>query len=113
MVLLSSDFHQTLPVIRRSTAADEIIACLKSSILWRYVKKLQQTTNMRVASLNDLSIEDFSKQLLTIGNSCVPVDESSGLIPFPRNICNFVSSKMSSSTKCSRTSSITTKIPNG
>ena len=93
MILLSGDFRQTLPVIPRSTAADEINACLKSSNLWRYVKKLQLTTNMRVALLNDTSAEDFSEQLLTIGNGRVPVDKSSGLISFPQNFCNFVSSK--------------------
>ncbi|CAB3244972.1 unnamed protein product [Arctia plantaginis] len=93
MILLSGDCRQTLPVISRSTAADEINACLKSSNLWRYVKKLQLTTNMRVALLNDTSAEDFSEQLLTIGNGQVPVDESSGLISFPNNFCNFVSSK--------------------
>ncbi|KAF2885970.1 hypothetical protein ILUMI_20203, partial [Ignelater luminosus] len=93
MILLSGDFRQTLPVIPRSTAADEINACLKSSNLWRYVKKLQLTTNMRVALLNNTSAEDFSEQLLTIGNGRVPVDESSGLISFPQNFCNFVSSK--------------------
>ncbi|XP_054091728.1 uncharacterized protein LOC128923495 [Zeugodacus cucurbitae] len=93
MILLSGDFRQILPVIPRSTAADEINACLKSSNLWRYVKKLQLTTNMRVTLLNDTSAEDFSEQLLTIGNGQVPVDESSGLISFPNNFCNFVSSK--------------------
>ncbi|CAB3255838.1 unnamed protein product [Arctia plantaginis] len=84
MILLSGDFRQTLPVIPRSTAADEINACLKSSNLWRYY---------RVALLNDTSAQDFSEQLLTIGNGQVPVDESSGLISFPNNFCNFVSSK--------------------
>ncbi|XP_037922921.1 uncharacterized protein LOC119659081 [Hermetia illucens] len=88
MILLFGDFRQTLPVTPRSTAADEINACLKSSNLWHYVKKLQLTTNIRVALLNDTSPGDFSEQLLTIGNSRVPVDESSGLI-----FCNFVSSK--------------------
>ena len=77
----------------RSTAADEINACLKASNLWRYVNKLQLSVNMRVALLNDLSADDFSKQLLNIGNGRVPVDESSGLISFPPNFCNFVSSK--------------------
>lgn len=93
MILLSGDFRQTLPVIPRSTAADEINACLKASNLWRFVKKLQLSVNMRVALLNDLSADDFSKQLLTIGNGRVPVDESSGLISFTPNFCNFVSSK--------------------
>lgn len=83
----------TASIIPRSTIADEINACLKSSNLWCYVKKLQLTTNMRVALLNDTSAEDFSEQLLTIGNFRVIVNESSGLISFPPNFCNFVSSK--------------------
>jgi len=33
IILLPCDFRQTLPVIPRSTAADEINACLKSSNL--------------------------------------------------------------------------------
>ncbi|XP_053949346.1 uncharacterized protein LOC128857621 [Anastrepha ludens] len=82
MILLFGDFRQT-----------QINAYLKASNLWRYVKKLQLSVNMRVALLNDLSADDFSKQLLTIGNGRVPVDESSGLISFPPNFCNFVSSK--------------------
>jgi len=49
VILLSGDFRQTLPVIPKSTAADELNACLKSSFLWRHVKKLKLTTNMRVA----------------------------------------------------------------
>ncbi|XP_069964154.1 uncharacterized protein [Bactrocera oleae] len=93
MILLSDDFRQTLPVIPRHAAAAEINACLKASNLWRYAKKLQLSVNMRVALLNDLSADDFSKQLLTIGNGPVPVDESSELISFPPNFCNFVSSK--------------------
>ena len=39
MILLSGNFRQTLPVIPRLTPVDEINACLKSSNLWRYVKK--------------------------------------------------------------------------
>ncbi|XP_037931573.1 ATP-dependent DNA helicase PIF1-like [Teleopsis dalmanni] len=93
MILLSGDFRQTLLVIPKSTAADELNACLKSSNLWRYVKKLQLVTNMRVALVNDTSAEEFSKQLLLIGNGRVTVEESSGLIAFPSNFCNFVSSK--------------------
>ncbi|GBP59680.1 hypothetical protein EVAR_39837_1 [Eumeta japonica] len=93
MILLSGDFRQTLPVIPRSTAADEINACLKSSNLWHNVKKFQLVANMRVTLLNNPSAEDFYKQLLTIGNGRVPVDKSSGLISFPPNFCHLVSSK--------------------
>ncbi|GFT73278.1 ATP-dependent DNA helicase [Trichonephila clavipes] len=38
LLVLSGDFRQTLPVIPRSTYADEINACLKSSPLWRNVE---------------------------------------------------------------------------
>lgn len=93
MILLAGDFRQTLPVIPRSTAADEINACLKSSNLWRYVKTLKLKTNMRVALQNDESAKVFSKQLLDIGNGKIPVDASTGLISFPPDFCQFTRSK--------------------
>ncbi|XP_044315200.1 ATP-dependent DNA helicase pfh1-like [Drosophila rhopaloa] len=93
LILLSGDFRQTLPVIPKSTAADEVIACLKSSSLWRYVKKFKLSTNMRVALQNDPSAAEFSRQLLALGNGEIPVDVSTGLISFPANFCEFTSSK--------------------
>lgn len=44
LILLSGDFRQTLPVISRSTPADELNACLKSSVLWRHLQKLIEAT---------------------------------------------------------------------
>ena len=44
LVVLAGDFRQTLPVIPKSTPADEINACLKSSFLWRNVKTLKLRT---------------------------------------------------------------------
>ncbi|XP_027836590.2 uncharacterized protein LOC114119284 [Aphis gossypii] len=93
MILLSGDFRQTLPVIPKSTAADEINACLKSSFLWRHVKKLKLNTNMRVALQNDPSAAEFSRQLLALGNGHIPIDVLTGLISFPANFCEFTSSK--------------------
>ncbi|GFY04185.1 ATP-dependent DNA helicase [Trichonephila clavipes] len=46
VVLLACDFEQTLPVIERSTAADEINACLKASYLWTKVEKLYLTIDI-------------------------------------------------------------------
>lgn len=112
IILLFDYFRQTLPVIPRATAADELNACLKSSNLWRYVKNLQLTTNMRAALLNDTSAEHFSEQLLTIGNGQVPVDESSGLISFPNNFCDFPHQKTNLSTTYFQTLFLTTKIIN-
>ncbi|KII66105.1 ATP-dependent DNA helicase pif1 [Thelohanellus kitauei] len=68
LTLLSGDSRQTLPVIPRLTAADELNACLKSSDLWRYFHKLSLQTNMRVEIQNDASSERFAKQLLDIRN---------------------------------------------
>ena len=93
LILLAGDFRQTLPVIPRSTPADEINACLKCSTLWRHVKTLKLTTNMRVQLQNDQPAETFSHQLLEIGNGKVPVDPASGRISLPNNFCNFVASK--------------------
>lgn len=61
LIVLSGDFRQTLPVAPRGTPADESNACLKSSILWRYVKKLTLETNMRVRVQNDESAGRFAK----------------------------------------------------
>ncbi|XP_026475834.1 uncharacterized protein LOC113381056 [Ctenocephalides felis] len=67
-LLLSADFRQTLPVIPRSTYADEINACLKQSFLWRSVEKLKLTINMRVRLEQGPSAQMFSEQLIDIGN---------------------------------------------
>lgn len=76
LILLAGDFRQTLPVIPRSTAADELNACLKASSLWRYVKTIRLTINVRVQLQNDPSAAVFSKQLLDIGNGIMPVDDT-------------------------------------
>ncbi|GFT79697.1 ATP-dependent DNA helicase [Trichonephila clavipes] len=66
LILLSGDFRQTLPIIPRSTLADELRACLKSSILWRHLQKLTLKTNMRVQLQRDASAGNFAKQLMDI-----------------------------------------------
>lgn len=93
LILLSGDFRQTLPVIARSTPADGINACLKSSTLWRHVHKLRLTTNMRVQIQNDISAARFAEQLLNIGNGKMVVDETTKCITFPQNFCTNAASK--------------------
>jgi len=93
LILLSGDFRQTLPVIPRSTPADEINACLKSSFMWRYVRKFTLNINMRVQLQNDQSADRFSKQLLEIGNGKVQIDNTNGLISLPNNFCTILQSK--------------------
>ncbi|XP_062525428.1 uncharacterized protein LOC134198655 [Bombyx mori] len=93
MILLAGDFRQILPVVPRSMPADELNACLKSSILWKYIKTLKLSINMRVELQEDQSGEVFSKQLLDIGNGIIAVNTSSGYITFPTNFWNFCESK--------------------
>lgn len=95
LLLLSGDFRQTLPVIPRSTYADEINACLKSSRLWRNVEKVQLTVNMRVQMLQDPSAETFSKQLLDIGDGKVAVHENTGCIKLQTDFCTIIDSQNS------------------
>ncbi|XP_049826254.1 uncharacterized protein LOC126266393 [Aethina tumida] len=93
MILLAGDFRQTLPVIPRSTPADELNACLKSSNLWKYVKVLHLSKNMRVELQNDQSGNIFSKQLIDIGNGNFPIDMLTGCINFPQSFYHLTQSK--------------------
>uniref|UniRef100_A0A0K8VHV1 ATP-dependent DNA helicase n=1 Tax=Bactrocera latifrons TaxID=174628 RepID=A0A0K8VHV1_BACLA len=89
LILLSGDFRQTLP---RSTPADEINACLKSSALWRFVKKIVNV-NMRVLLQDDSSAQQFSEQLLDIGNGKMQIDNTNGIITLPENFCTILQTK--------------------
>ncbi|KAL4149399.1 hypothetical protein QTP88_003358 [Uroleucon formosanum] len=93
MILLAGDFRQTLPVIPRLTPADELNACLKSSNLWKHVKVLHLSKNMRVELQNDQSGIIFSKQLIDIGNGKFPIDRLTGCINFPQSFCQLTRSK--------------------
>jgi hypothetical protein len=93
LILLSGDFRQTLPVIPRSTYADEINACLKSSTLWRNVHTLKLTENIRVRLQNDSSAERFAKQLLDIGEGKMQVDANTQSITLPNDFCQIKATK--------------------
>jgi hypothetical protein len=92
VIILAGDFRQTLPVIPRSTPADELNACLKASHLWQHVKKMSLKTNMRVHLSGDASAGDFSERLLTLGDGKAPVDPATDQIQFPSNFCYIVKS---------------------
>ena len=113
MILLPGNFCQTLPVIPRLTAADEINTCLKLSNLWHYVKKLQLSTNMGVALLKIYLLKIYPSNywlsVMVMFLSTNWADWYNFLRIFPISF----HWKMSSSTKCSQISFITTKITNG
>lgn len=92
LLLLTGDFRQILPVIPRSTPADELNACLKASYLWKYVKTIKLTTNMRVFLKRDSTAQQFSLQMLNIGNGKHPADIITNEMSFPPNFCQLATS---------------------
>ncbi|RCN48288.1 hypothetical protein ANCCAN_05577 [Ancylostoma caninum] len=92
VVVLAGAFRQTLPVIPRSTPADELNACLKASYLRGHVHKMTLTTNMRVHLQGDVSAQSFAQQLLQLCDSKLPVDPDTDLVSFPSDFCTTVAS---------------------
>ncbi|XP_044735689.1 uncharacterized protein LOC123297922 [Chrysoperla carnea] len=93
LLILSGDFRQTLPVIPKSTSADEINACLKKSHLWPQVQILQLTKNMRVELSRDETTAQFAKILLQIGEGTYPTDQTTGLIELNSDFCNIATTE--------------------
>ena len=96
LLLLSGDSRQTLPVIPRSTPANQLNACLKLSVLWRHVIQRSLSTNMRVLLQNDPAGQRFAEQLLRIGNGEYPTEDSAQTITLPSDCCQLVSTQMES-----------------
>ena len=92
IVLLTGDFHQILPFIPEGTIPDELEACLKSSYLWRHVRKLKLKTNMRFHLQGDLSASHSAQQLLAVGDEKVSADPINGLISVRSSFYNIVES---------------------
>lgn len=76
VVVFGGDFRQVLPVIHGAGRAEIVMAALNSSYLWKHVKVLQLTKNMRLLS-NNLSaqeakdLQEFSQWILDIGDGKV------------------------------------------
>jgi hypothetical protein len=74
VVCFSGDFRQTLPVIPGASRAEIVSSCLKKSSLWKHIRVLKLTENMRLRS-SALSGQDrersraFAQRLLSIGES--------------------------------------------
>ena len=92
VLVLSGDFRQTLPVIPKGTRADGIRACLKSSNIWHHTQTLVLSTNMRAQLFGDATSSQFAKDLLTLGDGKVPLDQN-GELPISR-ICTIVNSEI-------------------
>ena len=65
-VMLCGDFRQILPVIRYGTRANIINACIKKSYLWKEVRHLKLTTNMRFHLNGDREVGALAEMLINI-----------------------------------------------
>jgi len=91
VLLLCGDFRQTLPVVPKGTPADEIKACLKTSLLWNYTRTVTLSQNMRVSLGADNNVGNFSDILLEIGDGRFPQNVN-GEIKLINELCNVVQS---------------------
>ncbi|XP_014781920.1 ATP-dependent DNA helicase PIF7 [Octopus bimaculoides] len=82
-LLFSGDFRQTLPVISKGTRADEVQVCLKSSPLWRHVRSLTVTINMRDRLLGDQTSAYFASDILKLCDGKVLFDADGELDVHP------------------------------
>ena len=75
--IFGGDFRQILPVIPHATRADIVSASLSRSFIWRYLKIMKLTTNMRLNyssnSQDNLKQKEFAEFLLKIGNGKYPI----------------------------------------
>ena len=76
-VLFSGDWRQILPVVRHGGRADIIEACLKRSPIWKQVKIMKLTKNMRLND-QDADAESFAEQLLEIGEGRAQIEADLG-----------------------------------
>lgn len=90
ILLLLSDFRQTLPVIPKSTPADEINTCLKRLMFWNSVEKLSLTGNVHAIIIGDPREQAFAKNILKIGNGTYPLDSHSGKLILTEELCNAI-----------------------
>lgn len=92
IIILSGDFRQTLPVIKRGTPADVMNACLKRSPLWRLFTTMHLRVNMRARRIGSESARIFSKLILDVGNGVYPCNDL-GTIELTSQLCRVVRSE--------------------
>ncbi|MCO5610469.1 hypothetical protein L7F22_064707 [Adiantum nelumboides] len=77
-MLLRRDFQQVLPVIPKGRCEGIVGASLCNSNMWRHIKVLNLTENMRLINSTTIQIErDFARWMLDIGNGNLQIDAAS------------------------------------
>ncbi|OWZ09740.1 LOW QUALITY PROTEIN: Helitron helicase [Phytophthora megakarya] len=78
VIVFSGDHRQILPVLKDATRAETLKACFKASPLWRHLKQVRLSKNMRVRTAPDpggvAELAEFSEFLLQIGEGRFPAE---------------------------------------
>ena len=98
LLILSGDFRQLLPVVKRGVRAQIVNACItKSERLWSQTQIIHLTTNMRCERLlrrgdpeSASQIQEYADWLLRLGEGRIPVaagfGPNSNIVAFPREL---------------------------
>ena len=89
-IVLSGDFRQCLPVVPGASRAGTVDTCVNRSVLWRYFMELKLTENMRVRASGDISLEEFDRWLLSLGDGTAPVVNDTDMIELPDDLCSVI-----------------------
>lgn len=83
VILLGGDFRQVLPVIPRASRTELVSSSIKHSYLWRHVKILKLTQNMRAG----VAENRFAAWLVELGDGKLPIYDqiSSSTIEIPED----------------------------
>ena len=75
-IVFGGDFRQILPVIRHSTRAQVVSACLNRSPLWNRVKVIKLTILQSLDYQDSVEVSKFSELLLRVGEGTETENES-------------------------------------
>jgi hypothetical protein len=93
-IVFGGDFRQVLPVIPKGKRSDVVNQCINRSRIWSSARKFSLTINMRVQQAQtennaDLAriLQDFSDQLIRIGDGTEPTLGDTDKIRLPNEWC--------------------------
>ena len=81
ILILIGDFRKILPVVKRDTKIDHINSFLKTSVMWKNIRLMKLTKNMRVLLSNNQDTATFENHLLDIGIVLTQKNNGMDIIP--------------------------------
>jgi len=81
-MIFGGDFRQVLPIVEGASRAEIIKASLLGSYLWRHIKVMRLSTNMRLCdpslSHERTQLHEFATWILSIGEDSASADATNG-----------------------------------